>query len=106
MQKYFQRKYFSDMMKITVFGIAGIFFLWLNLYYINLSSTRWYFLRQANQALSTADFEHEIIRSQLLKLKQENRENMRWVSNIRSVVNIRAEIVSVPVESDTVARRD
>jgi len=31
---------------------------------------------------------------------------MRWVSNIRSVVNIRAEIVSVPVESDTVARRD
>lgn len=31
---------------------------------------------------------------------------MRGVSNMRSVVNIRAEIVSVPVESDTIARRN
>lgn len=31
---------------------------------------------------------------------------MRGVSNSRNVINIRAEIVSVPVESDTVARRN
>lgn len=104
MQKYFHRKHFSDMMKIGTFFAASLFFLGLNLYYINLSSTRGYFLRQANQSLSTADFEHEIIRSELLKLKQTNRENMRWSSSSRSVVNVRAEIVSIPVESDSVAR--
>lgn len=72
--------------------ICGFFFL----YYVNLSSTRGYFLKQANQEIATINFQYEILKTRLIDYKQQNRDTVQSSSFKRDVVHMNAEIVKIP----------
>jgi hypothetical protein len=74
--KYMKRHIVFDMLKIFVLAATFLFILFIYLYYVNLASTRGYFLRQANQNYDAVNFQFEIVKTQLLSLKQENREKI------------------------------
>lgn len=61
-----------DLVKIGALIVVIVFFGFVYLFYVNLSSTRGYFLRQAMQERSSVAFEYEIIKTQLLKVEQDN----------------------------------
>ncbi len=66
------------------------------LYFVNLSSTRWYFLKQADQQMTTITFKYEILKTKLLDYKQQNRNAVSSSSFKRDVVDVSAEIVKIP----------
>jgi len=70
------------------------------LLYVNRSSTRGYFLRQENQKLSTISFNFEILKTKLLDYKQINRESIQSTNSKREVVDVRAEVVKLPGNTD------
>lgn len=81
---------------VAVLVLAGFLYL----YYVNLSSTRGYFLRQENQKLSTISFNFEILKTKLLDYKQINRETIQGTNGKREVVDVRAEVVKLPGNTD------
>jgi hypothetical protein len=66
------------------------------LYFINLSSTRGYFLRKENQKLSAISFQFEILKTKMLDYKQQNRDAIHSSAFKRDVVDVNAEVVKVP----------
>ncbi len=78
---------------LVVFLFVCAFFY---LYFVNLSSTRWYFLKQANQDMTAITFKYEILKTQLLDYKQQNRDSIQSSSFKRDVVDVSAEIVKIP----------
>jgi len=66
------------------------------LYFVNLASTRGYFLKQANQDIVTITFKYEILKTTLLDYKQQNRNTVESTSFKRDVVDVSAEIVKIP----------
>ena len=72
--------------------ICGFFFL----YYVNLSSTRGYFLKQATQETTAITFKYEILKTKLLDYKQQNRNSIQSSSFKKDVVDVSAEIVKIP----------
>ena len=61
-----------------------------------MSSTRGYFLKQANQNITAITFKYEILKTKLLAYKQENRNAVASSSFKRDVVDVSAEIVKIP----------
>ncbi len=72
--------------------VCGFFYL----YYVNLSSTRGYFLKQANQDMATITFKYEILKTKLLDYKQQNWSAIQSTNFKRDVVDVSAEIVKIP----------
>ena len=72
--------------------LCGFFYL----YFVNMSSTRGYFLKQANQNITAITFKYEILKTKLLAYKQENRNAVASSSFKRDVVDVSAEIVKIP----------
>ena len=97
LNKYRTYQWIIDIIKIGWLALILLFFMLIYLYFINKSSTQWYFLRQANNDLNTIKFKYEIVKTNVLNYKQQNRQEMHetfWNSN--RVVDIRATIVSIP----------
>ena len=93
-------RYIFDLMKIwwiTAFLLLCWFFYFR---YISLASTQWYFLRRANSDLSSLNFEYEIIKTEILEKNQQNRANMYWNSQTKTIVEINPELVQVPKKSE------
>lgn len=84
-----------DFVKVATIFAAGVFFFFLYLYYVNMASTRGYFLRQAMQENNSITFEHEIVKTQLLKVQQTNRELMKTVTNNKTTEK-RAITITIP----------
>jgi len=61
-----------------------------------MSSTRGYFLKQANQDMATITFQYEILKTKLLDYKQQNWNAIQSTSFKREVVDVNAEIVQLP----------
>jgi hypothetical protein len=61
-----------------------------------MSSTRGYFLKQANQEMTAINFKYEILKTKLLDYKQQNRNTIATSSFKRDVVDVSAEIVKIP----------
>lgn len=61
-----------------------------------MSSTRGYFLKQANQEMTAITFKYEILKTKLLDYKQQNRDAVQSTSFKRAVVDVSAEIVKIP----------
>lgn len=61
-----------------------------------MSSTRGYFLKQANQEMTAITFKYEILKTKLLDYKQQNRNAISSSSFKRDVVDVSAEIVKIP----------
>jgi hypothetical protein len=72
--------------------MCGFFFL----YYVNLASTRGYFLKKENQEIVAINFQQEILKTKLIDYKQQNRGTVQASSFKRDVVDISAEIVKIP----------
>lgn len=66
-----------DLIKVGWLVASLVFFVFVYLYFISLSSTRGYFLRQAIQERTSVFFQQEIVKTNILKIRQENRENMK-----------------------------
>jgi len=86
---------------VELFKVSGaLVFLvlcgFIYLYFVNMSSTRWYFLKQANQEIVTINFQYEILKTKLLDYKQQNRNSIQSSSFKRDVVDVSAEIVKIP----------
>lgn len=97
LNKYRTYQWIIDIIKIGWLALILLFFMLIYLYFINKSSTQWYFLRQANNDLNTIKFKYEIVKTNVLNYKQQNRQEMHetfW--NTNRVVDIRATIVSIP----------
>lgn len=61
-----------------------------------MSSTRGYFLKQANQEITAITFQYEILKTKLLDYKQQNWNAVQSSSFKRDVVDVSAEIVKIP----------
>jgi len=72
--------------------VCGFFYL----YFVNLSSTRGYFLKQANQNMTTITFQYEILKTKLLAYKQQNWDAVQSTDFKRDVVDVSAEVVKIP----------
>lgn len=97
LNKYRTYQWIIDIIKIGWLALTLLSFMLIYLYFINKSSTQWYFLRQANNDLNTIKFKYEIVKTNVLNYKQQNRQEMHetfW--NTNRVVDIRATIVSIP----------
>lgn len=86
---------------VELFKVSGaLLFLFIcgfiYLYFVNMSSTRGYFLKQANQEMTAITFKYEIIKTKLLDYKQQNRDSIQSSSFKRDVVDVSAEIVKIP----------
>jgi len=86
---------------VELFKVSSlVFFLaicaFFYLYFVNLSSTRGYFLKQANQNMTAITFQYEILKTKLLDYKQQNRNAVASSSFKRDVVDVSAEIVKIP----------
>ncbi len=86
---------------VELFKVASLsFFLvacvFVYLYFVNMSSTRGYFLKQATQDTAAIAFQYEILKTKLLDYKQQNWNAIQSSSFKRDVVDVSAEIVSLP----------
>ncbi|MFZ2151406.1 MAG: hypothetical protein WAZ12_01045 [Candidatus Absconditicoccaceae bacterium] len=97
LNKYRTYQGIIDIIKIGGLALTLLFFMLIYLYFINKSSTQGYFLRQANNDLNTIKFKYEIVKTNVLNYKQQNRQEMHETfGNSNRVVDIRATIVSIP----------
>lgn len=96
------RRYDStiEFLKVGALAAVLIFASLTYLLYVNRSSTRGYFLRQENQKLNTIQFDFEILKTTLLDYKQMNRETIKGTNQERVVVDVRAEVVKLPGNTD------
>jgi hypothetical protein len=94
--RYKDHDSFMELLKVsgTMFFLLICGFVFL--YYVNLSSTRGYFLKQANQEMTAITFQYEILKTKLLDYKQQNRNTVQASSFKRDVVDVSAEIVKIP----------
>jgi len=81
---------------VTVLLTSGLVYL----YYVNRSSTEGRFLKQRTQELNAISFNFEILNTKLLDYKQRNRDTVQGTNNKREVVNVRAEVVKLPGNTD------
>jgi len=100
MSKYLQNHGMMDLFKVGILFVSFLFIIFIYLYYVNLASTRGYFLRQANQDYDAVNFQFEIVKTQLLSLKQENWAKIHNWDYQHEVIKLKTEIVYVPENSD------
>lgn len=90
---------YDNVVELFKVGALSVFFLICGLsylYFVNLSSTRGYFLKQANQNMTSITFQFEILKTKLLDYKQQNWDAIQSTTFKRDVVNVSAEIVKIP----------
>ncbi len=88
LHKYIQHNGIVDIIKIWILVLTLLFVIVIYLYYVTLASTRWYFLRKANQENKKIQFEYEILKTDLLEYKQKNRENIHNNRHPNKIIRI------------------
>lgn len=92
------RKYdgVMEILKVSALFSGLVLCVFCYLYFINMASTRGYFLRQENLKLSAISFQSEIIKTKMLDYKQQNRDAINGSNFKREIVNINPEVVKIP----------
>ncbi len=93
-------KYLLDLIKISGILLFAIICWLIYFRFISLSSTQWYWLRRANSDLSALNFQYEIVKTEILEKNQQNRANMYWNSQTKTIVEINPEFVELPKNSE------
>lgn len=93
-------KNFLDLLKISWLSLFIMLSWVFYLRFVSLSSTEWYFLRQANNDLSSTNFRYEIVQTETLEQIQNNWEQMYWNNQSKRIVDVRPEIVRVPSKTE------
>lgn len=68
--KYRERKELWDFIKIGLLFFAACTFWLLFLYYINLASTEWYFMKLANYELNSSKEKSDIVKLEVIRKKE------------------------------------
>ena len=97
-------KYFIDVVKISLLLWFVLLCWFFYLRFVSLASTEGYFLRKANNELSSIHFKHEIVKTEILEKTQKNREKMYGNNQTKQIVDIRPEIVNIPSKSELTYR--
>ena len=94
------RKYDNVMSLLKVVALGGFLFIcgFCYLYFVNMASTRGYFLRQENQKLSAISFQFEILKTKMLDYKQQNRDTIHFSALKNDIINVNTEIVRIPTK--------
>ncbi len=92
------KRYDSIVELLKVGALSFFLFLcaFFYLYFVNLSSTRGYFLKQADQNMAAINFKYEILKTKLLDYKQQNWNAVQSTTFKRDVVDVSSEIVKIP----------
>lgn len=93
-------KYLMDLIKISGIILFIIICWCIYFRYISLSSTQWYWLRRANSDLSALNFQYEIVKTEILEKNQQNRANMYWNSQTKTIIEVNPELVELPKKSE------
>ena len=93
-------RYVSDLIKISLMVLFVIVCGFVYFRYISLASTQWYWLRRANSDLSALNFQYEIVKTEILEKNQENRANMYWNSQTKTIIEVNPELVELPKGSE------
>jgi len=102
--KYLKTYWTSSFLKISFLFLSLFFVVFVYLYNVNIASTSWYFLRQANREYESVVFKYEILKSQYLDKKQENWEQLYDKKYWGKVVDIITEVVYIPDWADLAMR--
>ncbi len=94
--KYKRYDSIVELFKVSALSLFLLVCTFFYLYFVNLSSTRGYFLKQADQNLTAIWFQYEILKTKLLDYKQQNWDAVQMTTFKRDVVNVSAEIVKIP----------
>lgn len=73
---YREKQLLRDTLKIALGWIIFLSLLFTYLYFINLASTKGYFMKVAQEELNAAYAKSDIIKLQIVAEKKENRENL------------------------------
>lgn len=93
-------KYVSDMVKVSILCAIILFSSITYFRYISLSSTEWFFYRQASNQLSAAQFRYEIEKTEILEKTQKNWDTMYTSNQNSKIVDVRTEYVQVPTKAE------
>lgn len=94
--KYKRYDSIVEFLKVAALSLFLFSCAFVYLYFVNMSSTRGYFLKQATQDTATIAFQYEILKTKLLDYKQQNWNAIQSSSFKRDVVDVSAEIVNLP----------
>ena len=93
-------KYLSDVIKISILWVVILVCLAIYFRYVSLSSTEWFFYRQASNQLSATQFKYEIEKTEILEKTQKNRDTMYSSNQNKKVIDVRTEYVKVPTKTE------
>ncbi len=86
--KYRERKELWDFIKIGLLFFAACTFWLLFLYYINLASTEWYFMKLANYELNSSKEKSDIVKLEVIRKKKNNRDQLSAPKNFTLEKNV------------------
>ena len=86
--KYRERQELGDIIKIWLLFFAACTFWLLFLYYINLSSTEWYFMKLANYELNSSKEKSDIVKLEVIRKKKRNRDQLSTPKNFTLEKNV------------------
>lgn len=94
LSKYRVKKEFVTLVEIWMLVFAILFCIFIFLIYINRSSTQWYFLRSARNKYSDTIFNHQIIKTDIMELKTNNRDKLKK-NNSTTTLGTNVETINI-----------
>lgn len=86
--KYRERNEFREMIKIWALCLASLICLFFFLYYINLASTEWYFMKLATYELNNTKEQSDIVKLDVIRKKQYNWNKLSTPKNFSIQKNL------------------
>ena len=74
--KYRQEVFLREVVKISILATFTLIGFWFYLFFINIASTRGYFLKLAQDQLNSNRAKSDIIKLEVVKEKKKNRDNL------------------------------
>lgn len=78
---YRNKQTLRDAIKIGILGSTALIFLLIYLYFINLASTKGYFMKVAQEELNTSNAQSDIVKLEIVKEKRKNRNGLTPIQN-------------------------
>ncbi len=95
--KYRNKNELWDRIKIVILSTGIFLFGGIFLYYINLASTRGYFLKLANRELESTKAKSDIVKLEVVKIKRLNRDQLSPPRNL----NLQKSLQTIEIEELT-----
>lgn len=88
-----------DALKISITLLIFLLFIWIYWFFVNISSTKWFFLRQEMKNLEDSKFSYSIISLEVMKKEKDlwDRINTNSIFN-QKVVSVQEKIIYIPLD--------